>query len=289
MFVPRDIGDTSDNRNYIEEHPAWVLIPNDICGIPRERLKPRIIGGREADLGQFPWMVRLGKYFVKHGRMHRIFTCGGALITKLYVLTAAHCGSELNIVRVGENRIGSKNCDMQGCAPKTQNIFIKNLFLSNYSTDDFRNDIMLVQLQGPVEFNDFVKPVCLPRGNLLSMNPLGKYFRIAGWGKTNSNENKISQKLMFFSGPVLNDGNCNTIFKHPMVDSQYCVGFQKGKDSCIGDSGGPMTRAVKINGKKQTYIFGIVSYGLTDCGEGPGIYTRVISFLPWILDNIKEY
>nr|XP_023025007.1 venom protease-like [Leptinotarsa decemlineata] len=244
-------GDTSDNITYIEEHPAWSWIPNDVCGLAKGQMKTRIIGGEEAKNGEFPWMVRLGETFDEDGVKFRLYTCGGALITKFYVLSAAHCGTELDIVKVGDNSIEMENCEGDGCAPQPQNILIEEFFLNDYRYDNHQNDIMLIQLETPVEFNDYVKPVCLPRGNLLENNLMGKYFTVAGWGRTTN-------------------GN-------------------DGKDSCTGDSGGPLTRAFKIDGKKRSYTFGIVSYGLKDCGEGPGIYTRVISFLPWILDNIKKY
>merc|ERR1719490_661122 len=50
----------------------------------------RIIGGKTAVIGQFPWAVRLHK---KTPNSHRaaIVHCGGSLITARHVLTAAHC------------------------------------------------------------------------------------------------------------------------------------------------------------------------------------------------------
>lgn len=45
----------------------------------------RIIGGDEADPGEYPWFVR----GVKHNE--EPIHCGGALITPEYVLTAGHC------------------------------------------------------------------------------------------------------------------------------------------------------------------------------------------------------
>lgn len=69
-----------------------------------------------------------------------------------------------------------------------------------------------------------------------------------------------------------------------------CAGGVKGKDSCSGDSGGPLLY-VSQNGKKQRYMQqGIVSYGSQDCAIGgyPTIYTKVSYYIDWILDNIHS-
>ena len=66
--------------------------------------------------------------------------------------------------------------------------------------------------------------------------------------------------------------------------------YHKGKDSCGGDSGGPlMTNKYNRNGRKRTVQIGVVSWGAV-CGTNgvPGVYTNVAHFIPWILDNIGD-
>ena len=48
---------------------------------------------QEASLGQFPWLANLG--YVLSGRPDVQFKCGGALIGDRYVVTAAHCVTNL--------------------------------------------------------------------------------------------------------------------------------------------------------------------------------------------------
>jgi secreted trypsin-like serine protease len=52
------------------------------CGVPRITLQKRIIGGNEAYFGEFPWQahIRIAGY-----------QCGGVLVSRWYVATAAHC------------------------------------------------------------------------------------------------------------------------------------------------------------------------------------------------------
>lgn len=71
-----------------------------------------------------------------------------------------------------------------------------------------------------------------------------------------------------------------------LADTHICVGGDKGKDSCKGDSGGPLLRLVGT----IWYQVGIVSFGARFCGSEnfPGIYTNVEKYIPWIQDIINE-
>ena len=61
-----------------------------------------------------------------------------------------------------------------------------------------------------------------------------------------------------------------------------------GRDSCSGDSGGPLMIKKRKNLDTFMIQIGVVSWGLNDCGKKgiPGIYTNVRYFLPWILDHL---
>ena len=73
-----------------------------------------------------------------------------------------------------------------------------------------------------------------------------------------------------------------------------CAGGEKGKDSCIGDSGSALMREEDVPkdllSKGRHKLIGVVSFGPKRCGtEGvPGVYSRVRSYLDWILDNVRQ-
>ncbi len=74
--------------------------------------------------------------------------------------------------------------------------------------------------------------------------------------------------------------------------TQMCVGGQKGKDSCKGDSGSGLMRETASAERSNKFwrLIGVVSYGPDKmCGiEGrPGVYTKVRSYLDWILENVE--
>merc|ERR1739848_215851 len=65
-------------------------------------------------------------------------------------------------------------------------------------------------------------------------------------------------------------------------------------DSCRGDSGGPLVyqRTTSRGTVVASHLIGLVSFGLNGCGENtenqPGVYTRVLPFIPWIEEQTKQ-
>lgn len=68
-----------------------MLLDHEKCGISNT---DRIIGGKNASLGMYPWIARIG-YSSDLTGSEISYRCGGTLINKLYVVTAAHCVSHL--------------------------------------------------------------------------------------------------------------------------------------------------------------------------------------------------
>jgi secreted trypsin-like serine protease len=86
--------------------------------------------------------------------------------------------------------------------------------------------------------------------------------------------------LMEVDQTVLTDDACKAAFPGEIFQGMICAtARQAGKDSCAGDSGGPMTREKG----KMTLLVGVVSWGDPVCGSKPGVYTRVDAFTPFIL------
>lgn len=95
--------------------------------------------------------------------------------------------------------------------------------------------------------------------------------------------------------PVISNVRCSaaySAYNREIVDSQLCAGGVPDKDSCSGDSGGPLMSAdVKLkDGAIHYYVVGVVSFGAVMCGSTgiPGVYTRVGSYSKWILDTVEQ-
>ncbi|VEN47988.1 unnamed protein product [Callosobruchus maculatus] len=278
----------------LDNHKGWKQLPStDRCG--ETRFNRRIVGGEIAALGQFPWMARLG-YKQKRDREFK-FSCGGALINRNTVVTAAHCitgknRKELKIIRLGENN-AEKPIDCEGnvCAPEPQDFKPKNILPhANFSSRSYQNDIGLIRLRRNAVFHDFVQPICLPRADFLgpSFDLVGK-VETAGWGTINPSRLEMPSKLYHVTLEMRDLDMCRKVYTEYKIDeSQYCVGVGKGKDTCRGDSGGPMMQLVNKNDASRYFLFGIVSFGEEICGHDSAVYANVIHYMKWILDNLSQ-
>jgi secreted trypsin-like serine protease len=95
--------------------------------------------------------------------------------------------------------------------------------------------------------------------------------------------------------PVVSNEDCGRVYQEKrrvIGDGQLCAGGVEGKDSCSGDSGGPlMSPGISSrDGRARYYLAGVVSYGPDPCGKKgwPGVYTRVARYTDWILDQLAD-
>jgi len=276
------------------------LLPDtSVCGTT---LADRIVGGTASQLGEFPWMALI-EYQKPNGRG---FYCGGALINNRYVVTAAHCVKGKDIpstwrvhgVRLGEHDTNSdKDCDtVQGftyCSEPPVNIpVVEQIAHEDY--DPFsasqHHDIALLRLAREVSFTEYIKPICLPTSaNLLNNVYTGTNVTVAGWGKTESRSE--SNVLLKLDITVKSNADCSSVYGGRVTfgNGQLCAGGVKDKDSCRGDSGGPLMVLNVANGEANYNVIGVVSFGPNPCGlQGwPGVYTRVTEYVHWIISKLK--
>ncbi|XP_064542286.1 serine protease grass-like [Drosophila montana] len=277
-------------RGYVcceeEESAGMALLKEQDCGYFGGILKT--IGGTEVKLMSRPWMALL-KFEDNEAEE---FKCGGTLITKRFVLTAAHCFNrqELLFVRLGEHKISSAtDCawvkSRYICAPPVEDISFERIIVhEDYSQQSKHNDIALVKLSRDVEFKQHIRPICLPVNATLQQQPEEmEEFQVTGWGKTENGF--MSDNIM--ESKILNKPRENCLFfQRDIRKSQLCAG-NLGKDSCNGDSGGPLLYLSEYNENQRYVQFGIVSYGSPSCGNGyPAVYTNVGSYMRWIADKI---
>ncbi|NWV26449.1 C1R protein, partial [Origma solitaria] len=263
-----------------------------VCGKPVHPVTEvqRILGGKSAGRGNFPWQALTDI----NGRG------GGALLGDRWILTAAHTifpkGGVRNVslehlaeeadIFLGHNDVDELH--------KMGNHPVRRIFIHpDYSPKDehnFNGDIALLELKNPVTLGPTLLPICLPDTTNTSFYAHGHMGYVSGFGV---DKNRISNNLKYVSLPAVArekcqswlDGNKKGI---PMVFSEnmFCAGFLKGKqDTCQGDSGSVFTVLDRESGR--WVATGIVSWGI-GCATGYGFYTKILSYMDWINGIIKE-
>ncbi len=294
----------------------------------------RVYGGRPSQQGSWPAQVALlaevppdpNNTGAQSGtsRSYRQF-CGGSVIARQWVLTAAHCivqpdGTLVDpatlAIMSGSTRLGEG--DLRAAV-----LIIPH---EAYDGNLLDNDIALIKLaepiaqsSGPVGATQVLRPdEAAPSGNAV----------VAGWGFME--QDQIPIDLMETDIQVLPNDTCNrgmaeqtkrefgaflmsygTANRVPMAkledaynivvsnlgnmltDNMICAGVASGeRTSCNGDSGGPL---MMRRGDGSWVQVGIVSWGRNPLGSNQrcghaelyGVYTRVSNYFDWIGSKIR--
>ncbi|XP_063337907.1 serine protease 27-like [Pelmatolapia mariae] len=251
----------------------------DVCGTAP--LNGRIVGGEDAPPGHWPWQVSV-QLFGEH-------FCGGSLINKEWVMSAAHCfsGCVTQTSTPSGLKVSLGLQSLQGENPnKVSRNVVKIILYPNYDSMTNNNDITLLRLSSPVRFTDYIRPVCLAASGSVFNNGTDSW--VTGWGAVKEGVAlPFPQTLQEVEVPVVGNRQCNCLNGVGTVtDNMICAGvLAGGKDSCQGDSGGPMV-------SKQGSVWvqsGIVSFG-SGCARPnlPGVYSRVSRYQSWIKSHIRS-
>ncbi|KAM9443600.1 trypsin-3 [Clarias gariepinus] len=224
-------------------------------------LQQRIIGGQEVE----PYSIKY-QASLQYNNQHY---CGGTLIQKQWVVSAAHCWKPNYLIKVvlSEHDL-YKNEGVEQVYNVSKTLVY---YLYNYRT--FDNDIMLLKLEKPAYVNANVQPVQLPSTDTPPLNE-AMMCVVSGWGVTQVYSYNLSPVLRAVDVQII--PSCQNYYYYRITDNMVCAGSPfGGKDSCQGDSGGPLI----CNG----YFEGIVSWG-TGCANPffPGVYTKVRNYIRWI-------
>ncbi|KAJ9587286.1 hypothetical protein L9F63_019190, partial [Diploptera punctata] len=233
----------------------------------------RIVGGMNAEQNEFPWMVAIFFY-------NDLFFCGGALINKEYVLTAAHCimtrdtTVEDLLLQIGDYDLTTPN-ETQHVTRSVQNV----IYHSHFHPFLLNNDIALLHLDKPVVFTNNIQPVCLPEPGQMYT---GRRSKVIGWGVTGFPVGEPSPVLQKLEVETMSNYQCSHIIEEPVGLGMLCAAPSSAQGTCFGDSGGPLT-TVGDDGKDV--LIGVVSFGVAGCAvipAFPDLYTRVSEYLKWI-------
>jgi len=294
------------------------LLPSQVkdyseCGVRSKFRRPRMVGGLPSVHGMWPWQAGLYRLEQRTGK--EIFICGGALIDRRWIITAAHCFmythpddnvrrphiSQPTIYKVA---LGDSH---RNRTESSQHTFTVNkITIHPGYHDDFKeNDIALVKLSSRVTLGKYIRKVCLPEKSNSSIygdsiSPGSKGY-VAGWGATQvlnpgeidtpDPEKSSSLELQYAQFKIQETGSCkNSTDYHFNESLKFCAGSDKpGIGICRGDSGGPFVMNILKDGALKWFAVGLVSWG-----EGCGIYgrytfyTKLAPYIDWIKQQTRR-
>ncbi|NXY48231.1 OVCH2 protein, partial [Ceuthmochares aereus] len=254
------------------------------CGMPSNQPRfifSRIIGGEEAVPYSWPWQVSV--------QISDEHICGGAILAKEWVVTAAHCFNSKELYRDLWTVVTGIH-DLTEKEYRQKRSVKQYIIHPSFNKTTMNSDIALLQLEEPLEFNNYVRPVCLPTKEEV-VQP-SSVCVVTGWGAQEEDREK-GKKLHQLEVPILMLDTCQSYYINlpsKVTQRMICAGFplEEGKDSCTGDSGGPLVCPSEDNSGFYT-LHGITSWGL-GCGRKsyPGVYTNVSAFVDWIKQSVNS-
>ncbi|CAF1104196.1 unnamed protein product [Rotaria sp. Silwood1] len=239
---------------------------NTSCGCSTSlTLISRIIGGESAVRQSWSWAVS-----IRTSGEHR---CGGTILSPSFIITAAHCFEYITDLKSVTILAGSLTLKPSSNNSSQVRSIAKLYRHPRFDPSSNRNDVALLRLSSPFNMrHGNIKSICLPSGTV-SQPPDNINMIAIGWGITSISSDKSSSTLrqVTLKSVSLTYSGCKPLIFDSKL--QFCAGIiTGGKDTCLGDSGGPLMAFVN----NIWQLHGITSYG-NGCAlpEYPGVYTRI--------------
>jgi secreted trypsin-like serine protease len=242
----------------------------------------RIYGGTNAAITDAPWQVALLGTWWGATNNYDAFFCGGSIVHREWILTAAHCVEGLDPfdIRVLAGTATLSKTNLTGST-------VSRILIHEGYDGRFANDIALIQLSSPLTLSASVS--IIPLASEVSSS--GTTGQITGWGQTDKLSNREPSTLQKASVQIFSDAYCQSGYGSDFISAQMLCAADASftKDTCFGDSGGPL--AVVVGG--QRVLAGVTSWGATDNGECsvdgyPGVYAEVANYYSWIAPYIAS-
>ena len=240
--IEADLKEDDENFQLLTGQCGLIDLFMSCADYPARKIHQRIVGGKKARIGEFPWQVK-----IVH-KKSRVLHCGGSLLCEKFVLTAAHCVTypqtadpsdprDVDLI-LGDHQ--TNKTDPGEVIHEVKRWIVHPLYSP---VPNFSNDIAIIELKKPAKINKFVNTACLP---YMEPNDDSTVI-ISGWGllKDIQDFGRISTVLQKAEINIISRKQCKDMYSKPSpygvtgeINENMICAASKGKDSCQGDSGG---------------------------------------------------
>ena len=243
---------------------------------------PKIVGGKPAAPGEYPWQVSLVVSWIANPNQGHF--CGGTIYNNKWIVTAAHCLVRVRAADV--HVVAGTNVLMSGVHRVNAARIIVH---KNYNGGTSDEDIALIELKSPLALGTTMQQIALLEpAEEASVLVKDKVLTVTGWGATAQGA-AVVRDLQEVDVPFVTREVCNDPLSYngKITENMICAGKAAGGvDSCQGDSGGPI---VYRPGGSAPKLVGVVSWGEGCARPGKyGVYTRVSRYNSWVRNCIAN-
>ena len=243
----------------------------------RTGLEPHVVGGNTVEAAAYPWMVAIVRS--DDPAVYRGFVSGATLIHPSWALTAAHSVDGLGPEDI-ELLIGVDSLLVPGNVPRRRVSSIVRHPRYDHGSETAGFDLALLRLEEPV-----LETPTLPVSPQPSLPRAGARTRAIGWGRTTHNGFR-STTLQSVDLPIMAkaDVDVAALYGGELPADVFLAGYAEGgKDTCEGDSGGPLLDRDPQSGAWRLLgvILGGARRGCAVAGAF-GLYTSVAAHCGWI-------
>jgi len=266
----------------------------------RDDIETYVVGGVDTNILEVPWQV-----YIEISKNGNTYACGGTLVSRTWVVTAAHCLNELDsntsysAVSNDSVTVFSGSADRSSNGNMKRNTVINVIAHPSYNQTENSSDIALLQLSTvvlpPSQPIKLIDDASQYNADLEFGNGLANNLVLSGWGRTSTDGNESTDILQKTTLTGVSDNNCALSWGWFGLEDEFICANAFNKGSCNGDSGGPLIWQDKnaISDADMGYrLAGVVSFGNTlQCAYNqlPDVYTQVSTHANWIKLQIGNY
>lgn len=244
----------------------------EILSLNKTDFTPFIVGGTNAAVGEYPWMVLVLGFDTEQ---NIILSCGGVLIRTTWALSARHCVLD-DDGRIQGAAFGGvfgvtnlNNLDTESFMFEGSTFVPEFKFFSAFALVASA-DVDLVMLE-------LSSPSALPSLDIPAFESAEQYGVLTGWGVDRQGESSAELQVLD-DVPLLSDDFCGIYAPTYDLSVYRCAGyFSENKGACFGDSGGPLI-VPNAEAKHGYNLVGTVVAGVNPCGLSmiPDLYADLI-------------